>query len=130
MNGISAPYFFAVSAISSESVFTVIRVISLDSFAARMLYAIKGCCNNSLIFFPGRPLLPPLAGIIASISRIIAVFFPCVLIFDAAAFQYREFLFPYTAKHHTYVQDHEQVSAIPELRDLQHDLFLSMYGLL
>ncbi len=64
-NGTSAPYFFATVAIFLFSVLTISRSISLVFFASRIVQAIKGNPANRLIFFPGIPLDPPLAGITA-----------------------------------------------------------------
>jgi len=56
----------AIKAISSQSVETIVLSIYFDSFVEEMVQPINGLLYKGLIFFLGRPLLPPLAGIIAS----------------------------------------------------------------
>ena len=68
--GTSAPKPFAMSAISRESVETItrsIRPIFLASSAGSIVWAMRGLPATSIMFFPGIPLDPPLAGMIASI---------------------------------------------------------------
>ena len=59
----SAPAICATSAISGSSVDTTKRSINCDCSAAAMLQSISGRPQKGRMFFPGRPLLPPRAGI-------------------------------------------------------------------
>ena len=59
----SAPAVCATSAISRSSVDTTKRSINCDCSAAAMLQSISGWPQKGRMFFPGRPLLPPRAGI-------------------------------------------------------------------
>jgi hypothetical protein len=63
MNGTSAPYCLATSAISSESVETMTRSIRLLASACSIDHAISGLPSSRRIFFPGNPLDPPRANI-------------------------------------------------------------------
>jgi hypothetical protein len=62
--GTSAPNSFEISAISLSSVETITFSKRFDLIADSIEYAIIGLPKNSLIFFLGILLLPPLAGII------------------------------------------------------------------
>ena len=55
----------AIFAISSESVDTITREILSTFFAILIDHPISGVPFNGLMFFPGRPLDPPLAQISA-----------------------------------------------------------------
>lgn len=63
--GVSAPELFATSAIAGSSVETTTRWNKPDLNALSIAQAIMGLPQKSLIFFLGRRLLPPLAGITA-----------------------------------------------------------------
>ena len=65
INGTSAPYCSATSAISASSVDTMTLSNHPDANAASIEYAMIGFPLKSLIFFRGMRLLPPRAGIIA-----------------------------------------------------------------
>ena len=86
-NGTSAPYFFAISAISVSSVDTITWSKSLLDNAASMEYARIGFPQKSLIFFFGIRLLPPLAVIIANLLIFLTSSFSCPM----AALQARSF---------------------------------------
>jgi len=60
-NGTSAPYFFAIEAISGSSVETTIWLKRLDFMEDSIVYAIRGLPANCRIFFRGTPCEPPLA---------------------------------------------------------------------
>ena len=67
--GTSAPYFLATSAISGQSVLTTTESIYFDLSAASIVQTMRGLPQKSLMFLPGRRLLPPRAGINATILR-------------------------------------------------------------
>src|SRR5258706_15980932 len=72
--GTSAPAAVDTKAIFSSSVVTQMQSRILLSSARRIVHSIKGRPPNERIFFPGRPLLPPRAGMspIAVLSLYIA----------------------------------------------------------
>ena len=70
IKGTSAPYFFAISAISSLSVETITRSISLQDNAATIEKAIMGWPHRGRMFLPGTPFEPPRAGMIAQLAMI------------------------------------------------------------
>ena len=71
MNGASTPYFFATLAIFSSSVETIIRSKQQLSIAASIDHAIISLPQKNFIFFCLILLLPPLAGIIATLFNFI-----------------------------------------------------------
>lgn len=75
-NGVSAPYSFAMDAISSLSVVTMTSSIYRLFSEASIVYAIMGLSPSGLMFLPGMPFDPPRAGMIATIS--------CVLYIDGS----------------------------------------------
>ena len=66
MNGVSAPYFLATSAISLESVDTITLSILLIERACLIDHAIKGRSPRSRVFLLGNPFEPPRAKIKAT----------------------------------------------------------------
>ena len=72
--GTSAPYFTAISLISSLSVVTIILDILL-AIAASIVHAIKGFPLNNLIFLFLIDFEPDLAGIMAKLPSILCFIF-------------------------------------------------------
>src|SRR3989338_6643095 len=70
-NGTSAPYFFAMRAIFSESVSTITRSIKSQDKACSTAYAIKGLPKKFLIFLFLILVEPDRAGMYAKIFMII-----------------------------------------------------------
>ena len=62
-NGISAPNFLLIAAISLSSVYTITELKIFESRADSIVYAMSGLPANILIFFFGTRFEPPRAAI-------------------------------------------------------------------